>query len=192
MRIVANESSYDTRTVRRIITAVYRAVAKTEGPAPWWKTLRVYVKTNRTAWKKRPRYFSSEKILVLRLPKMRGTEWISLVRQQCGAPAEELERTSGRAVSSRKIALTILGWFLHWHPARGSASQWRRGWRGGLILPALLPTLVPLKIEKKLATTGAGGLVAERYARVLEHERRWMRKLKLAQTKLRGARGRRR
>lgn len=42
-----NRTRYDTRALRRIVTAVHGVMAKTEGRLPTWRTLRVHVETGR-------------------------------------------------------------------------------------------------------------------------------------------------
>ncbi len=49
MRIV-NQTQYDTRALRHLVTVAYRTLAKHEGAAHWWLGLRVRVQYGRRPW----------------------------------------------------------------------------------------------------------------------------------------------
>lgn len=175
---IKNESPYDTRVLRRIVCWTYRWLASNYGVGHWWKLLTFYVLP---AGVREPQMHAPS--LLMRSAKLRGTEWIALTRQYHGAPADELLRIPGRGVSSDEVATYAFQLMM---------ALYGQSVRGRFLpqLPKTFPTLVPLRTARPAAPKR--DVVRERHARVLELERTWTRKIKLAQTKLKKLRQRRR
>lgn len=158
MRVV-NQTSYDTRTMRKLLTAAYAAVRKYEQPASWWRRLTVTIEYGK-----------------------RVTTETSGFAYLHGGPMTL--RVPRAAASQQGFAETAAHELMHCY-------GYRHGEFYDATLAAVLPDLpgeIPSKPVRPVVKIDPR---ASRYARVLELEKSWTRKLKLAQTKLRKLRDRR-
>lgn len=162
-----NDSPYDTRVLRSIAVAVYRWLRKIEGrKAPGWETMALHVGT-------RAEKAGSEWLGYIQVPKLTGDEWHQAARGV----------TDGAAYTSERFARRVCWWLMRAYGSRVFSE---------VIDPKVLrrlPQFVPLKVVKPKP---ARDQVQERYERTLELERSWVRKCKLAQTKLKKVRLKRR
>jgi len=172
MRIVANHSAYDTRAVRRVIQATSRAFAKRERPLPFWPRLHVRLLEGRS---RSPQVtYESNGDLLINLPRLRGTEFIGLVRQQHGGDHEACD-----GLSSVSLALAIQVWLFHWagkHPP----------WAANVLMDSgrmlkRIPMLIPLRIIKPEPPRDR---LRDKLTRTMALKKSWQRKAKLAGTKL--------
>lgn len=192
---VRNTSPYDTRVIRRVLVAVKRAWIHNatrfgEDHADLFKALVVECvpgRTNRVTaqWAANTQQTNRlAHILTLRLPKLTGDEFVPLWRQHHGG-----EQGIKAGLNTTELALLLQQCYY------GIAGKDRKKWMkerlvGGPDTVKGLPQFVPLKIIQP--KEGAPrDIVAERHARVLELEQKWQRKLKLAQTKLKKLRAKR-
>lgn len=194
MRIVANESSYDAKAVRRVLTAVYPGVPPlTPIPVGWWDRLRVRLQDGRgrgvrAEWDRDAERAKTElhrPVLVLHLPALRGTEFIGLARQQHGG---DIGADHG-GLKVRDLAICVQAGLLEMLGARAPAWTSRV-----LAAPAekkirrIKLVLIPLRILKPKPPRDR---IQDRYAHVLKAEKMWKRKQKLAGTKIKKLRQRR-
>lgn len=177
MRIVSNETAYDTRAVRRVVQATVRAFQKSEGSVSWWSSARLHlVEMRRLRNGVRFQMADGEAVFALYFPPLRGTEFIGLARQQHGGD----QSIDHGGVTAKGIALA-LQWALY--QLRGRAPSWARDVVVGGEKRTLrgLPLLIPLRIIKPELPRDK---LQERLARTLELRKNWQRKAKLAATKL--------
>ncbi len=199
MRIVANESSYDARAVRRVLTAVWSGIPPLAPiPVGWWERIRVRLtvgrgrgvraECDRGIARTKDGALTIKPILTLHLPALRGIEFIGLARQQHGG---DIGADHG-GLKVTDLALCIQQAFLEllgvpnvpaWTRTVLSAAARKKLQRIKLVL-------IPLRILKP-KTARPRDRVQERYARVLKVERVWLRKQKLANTKVKKLRQRR-
>ena len=179
MRIVANESSYDAKSVRRVSTL-------TSIPIGWWDRLRVRLADGRRGVRSvRARWETKlhRPVLALHLPALRGAEFIGLARQQHGGdPGADHGglKVHDLAIHIQFALLGMLGVRApSWHVLMGVAEKKLRRIRLALI---------PLRILKPKPPRDR---IRDRYARVLKAEKGWRRKQKLATTKVKKLRRRR-
>lgn len=189
-----NTSAYHTATLRRIFTTTIRALNAeyTVVPARTRKfDARICVEEGRTRlhweWEEGARAAT----LHLRLPKLTGAEFIPLLRQQHGGAATTSNvahttlESEQVAFIAQQVANSFFGW-RHHDPLRLNLSV-----RSALVR-AKIPQYVPLRVRKPPKEEEPRDIVAERYKRVLELETRWKTKRKLAETKLKKLRLKRR
>lgn len=154
-----NRTPYDTRALRRIITAVHRILAKTEGRLATWRYLRITVETRRARWNEGAvsgwASYSGTRMM-LRLPHPRrhhvGAHRVAWLAEH------ELHHAYGRR---------------HGHFSEELPEWWRQH---------VGSDPLPLKPTK---TRPPRDLVAERRQKAERLLRQWERRLKLAQTKVR-------
>lgn len=185
MRLI-NESAYDTQAIRKVINIAMR---KTYGLSPnipnRVKDMHVLVKHSRTA---SPRGTFDRSIplrLIVRPPRLNGSEFIPLLRQQHGGAQKEehLDDAPGRVLGALcyQMFCRIMRQPMPWHEALFRVAEFK------------VPVFLPLRITKSESVEKpVRDIVAERHARVLLLEKGWQRKLKLAQTKIKNLRIKRR
>ena len=176
-----NQSHYDTMTMRRIVVWERRWLYRNYGDRVGSRhpPLVIHVLP---AGARIPVHQKAGEV-VLRTTKLTGMEWISLTKQIHGAPRDELWRIPGRAMLSAEFALAAFDLLCSWYGLNV---------RGRVLpeLPSEFPVLVPLRVVRP--PTPQRDVVRERYLRVLGLEKVWQRRSKLAQTKLKKLRARRR
>lgn len=167
---IRNITPWDTKTLRRLARGAGRATSFSDVDV-----LFALEGAHTTKYKKGVR-----KIAIVRLPQLKGDEWIGLVRQQYGTPHNRSDGlTCGAVAGAARVALDALrndrqtvGYeiaadniylakWLSWEDARA---------------------LVPLEPPKPLPQPRDHA--RERYRRAVELQRTWQRKAKLAATKL--------
>jgi hypothetical protein len=167
-----NRSAYDTKALRRVVTMVHRDLARAEGRLKSWRWLTVVVETSRPGKRRGNDYhFTSGRAT---------RNWIML-----RPPAPH---RSGGATFTRTFAYTVRHELLHAYGYDHGQFVDREPDNIEQIIAAVGERL-PLKVVQ---TKPQPPVAERRYALVLEAEARWTRKLKLAQTKLRRLRTRRR
>ena len=178
MRIIANESSYDTRAVRRVLQAVARVFVAHEDPIYWDKVCVQLLKARTQHI--RVRAWMDLRMEVFRmdvyLPPLLGTEFIGLARQQHGGPMD----VDHGGLYAKKLALTVQSAMYALHTKK------RRSWHSKVLMDERrmmrgIPTLVPLRIIKPSQPRDK---LREKLVRTLELKKGWQRKAKLAGTKL--------
>ena len=177
MRIVANQSAYDARAVRRVLQAVVRQFGRTEWPVLFWRPMRVQLLEWRGAGVKVEMVPSETKLY---LPALRGAEFIGLARQQHGGQSGVDH--GGLTATAIALALqpALFAQFGMLPPAWCSNVV-----MGGSRTLRRTPERIPLRIIKPKAPRDK---LRERYARTVELEKAWQRKAKLAATKLKKVR----
>ena len=194
MRIVANASAYDTRAVRRVLSAVARMLVRRGYVIRSWAGLRVRLMNGRTQIRSEVVVHPGEtrlealsrspRQLDLHLPQLRGDEFIDMLRHQHGT--ESLSVDHG-GLTSANLALHMQGTLL-------DMSDSRVRWQGRMLMegartPRGLPVCIPFRIVRPKPPRDR---VQDRYARILQLEKVWQRKAKLAATKIKKLRGQRR
>jgi hypothetical protein len=194
-----NTSAYHTATLRRIFTVTIRALSAelihAEG-RPW--DFNIIAEEGRVllrwAWMEKTS-ISLQRVATLRLviPKLRGSEFITLLRQQHGGLNPDFGKAVEHgALKSEEVAFAaqevayehfrVYGHrVLTLHPAVYRALK-----------SAKVPQYVPLRVRKPPKEEVPRDIVALRYDRVLAAETRWKTKFKLAETKLKKLRLKRR
>lgn len=176
MRIVANESPYDTRAVRRVLQAVARAYLRREGKLDYWPSLRVQLLERRV---QRIRVEGVSSLIKIYLPPLQGTEFVGLARQQHGGAVTLDENHAG--LSSLRLALQVQSML---YSLRGGR---RRQWHGQTLLGGErgtlrgIPPLIPLRVIKSAVPRDK---LRDKLARTMVLQKGWQRKSKLAATKL--------
>lgn len=192
MRIV-NLTPWDTKVLRKIVLAAYGCIvgrSNVRHGEQWWWSRGVFVfLPHRGSGKippgKHPR--GTEKDWIFRLPNPHGLSWVARTREQYNQTlsAEEILQIPHRPPSCVEVGEQVFTRLVTWHGYRNSDSevfepQTLRG------CPVLLPLQKP-KPEKPKKDP-----VRDRYNRVLALERKWKAKAKLAETKLKKLREKRR
>lgn len=177
---ITNRSPYDKRTMTRVFKAVYRAFNKSVGLEPaggrtWWNRLAVDARVGRTpGGPVRGRWDLRAYTMDLIVPKLTGDEFIPLVRDGRGKVRAGL--------ATRDLALLVQQ--MYYHMDGRSRRKWlKERVVGGDDTLKGLPEFVPLRIIKP-KEDGPRDVVAERHERVTALLEKWQRKLKLAQTKV--------
>ena len=167
---LTNRSPYDARVLRRCFTAARRWLGVF---TPDYKNVLVVERRNPHLRLVGLEYDEMGPGWVMRLPKLTGNEWHHAARG--------IE--DGDALTCRRVVQGI---------ANGHARH-RASWVEGTDIPdkvlKKLPVFVPMKVTPEKPKPDR---VAERYTRVVELERAWLRKQKLATTKVKLYRKRRR
>ena len=174
MRLI-NRSPYETRHLRRVVVAVGHAAF--DGEPIWWKQLKVYVVLSGarvTKFNLGPRSGS----VYIRVQKLTGDEWHQIARNT----------TEGRSLTTAKLAALVRAQL---EQGPGLGGSWVVDPKHLSRLP-LVVRLRTVKPKKEQSPPLPRDLLQERYARVLELEASWVRKQKLAGTKVKGYRKRRR
>jgi len=172
MRLI-NESPYDSRALRQIATAARRYILKygRQGFTPfhWWKNLTIRVLV---AGAHEPDLSPGQTLgAIVRVPKLTGNEWHQLARQQVDDAFTPLE-------FFRRIVNEV------WSAPMDADA--------GVFLDRLhkkIGVVVPLKVQR---TKPQPDRLAERFRRVIELEAHWLRRQKLAATKVKSYRVKRR
>jgi hypothetical protein len=172
-----NRSPYNTRVLRAAVTAAMRT--NYDGLAPlWWQKLRVYVVLVGTRAPVSGSPGSPGRLgpqfgtVCIRVPKLTGDEWHQIIRDE----------PNGTALTTEQVASAAMIELIDGRQRNGVFAPDQKYLRK-------LPKVVPLRIVTPKPKRDA---VRERYERVLELERNWMRKVKHAQTRLKTVRKRRR
>lgn len=182
-----NTSPYHTATLRKIFLTTLRAVqaSSSEVDRKWDPIVEVREGRTRLRWV----WVEGAKVptLLIHVPKLSGDEFISLLRQK-HSPGEH-PNVHGALTSDEiaKIAQHV------------SQVAFRMNIGTNLEVPirlalrrAKVPQYVPLRVRKPPKPEEPRNIVNDRYRRVLELESKWKTKLKLAQTKLKKLRLKRR
>lgn len=164
MRLI-NLTDYDTLVLRRIASAVER-YQHGSMQRPGWKWLRIFITY---AGARAPASWRSPDVLI-RLPKLKGDEWVHLQRQKAGIESDP--RPGFGPPLTSWVALYV-------------TQQMGYNWSDSFTFNPRdrVPRLLPLKAIKPPRPKVDPR--RQRYERVLILEKGWIRKLKLAQTKLR-------
>lgn len=177
-----NESPYHTATLRRITVATFRGLLK---PLP----AQVRVVEGRVNL----RIVYENGGLGIFLPKLTGAEFVVLLRQQHGGAPARYNPAIPAARSDLAKAGIHTATFAQALQRTVAAHDYKDlNWYGTMLHPeierelkkAKVPIYVPLRVIKPKKGPVPRDIVQERYKRVCELEARWQRKLKLAQTKL--------
>lgn len=184
---LTNTSEYHTATLRRIFVVTVRTLRerKTIRAFDARVVIEVGRKNLRFEWQDQGVRFPTMTIMV---PKLTGDEFLPLLRQQYGGSvaAANVPTAGLKSVDVAAIAQRAATLFFKWP----TQDQLDIAVRAALI-KAKIPPYVPLRVRKPQKEKEPKGLVEKRYERVLELEMRWNRKLKLAQTKLKKLRTKR-
>lgn len=185
MKFVSNTSAYDTRALRKIAVLTWRALQEVHGRqttavrGSWAITVNVQEGRKHTSWRW-ARKQETHHGMVLILPKLHGREFVAQLRAQHGGTGT----TEHHALLSETVAhafqdavLSSYGWVLPGKSANLNVAV-RLAMKRRKV-----PTHVPLRIIKPKEDVPRD-IIQERFQRVLELEQKWQRKLKLAQTKL--------
>lgn len=199
MKALINDSPYRTSTLKRIITTTVAAIIARRGRfissccpystrtpfhSVWWSTCEVHIKSGRRTkgwhWK-----FHTPYLLIVTIPGLTGSEFVHHARATHSNTADAKLHP---AFESETLALII-------QQAVYSHHKWKRGrgLRHELAYPLLttIPQYPPVKIRRPTTGKPKEDIVTVRAARVEELLVKWERKLKLAQTKLKKLRIRR-
>jgi hypothetical protein len=199
-----NTSPYHTPTLRKLFALTFRAIkVDSNGDPDKGFRPRILVEEGRT--RVRWEWDENAKVptLHVKLPKLTGDEFIALFRQQHGGAVQRYSnpadpkfgqtiQTHG-ALTSERVALEAqqaLYALLNIAPKAISGVP-DISVRVAL-KKAKVPEFVPLRVRKPVREKEPRNIVDERYQRVLELEAKWMKKIKLAQTKLKKLRVKRR
>lgn len=193
-----NASQYDSRALRTVILATHHAVMreKTNSSPGWWDDLLIDIQTGRKncAWEWDVASLADgskkHRRLILVLPKLTGTEFIPLLRQQHGG--RSTANVQHEALRAESVALLIqkaIGVHYGWKRPKGQANMLKIGVRAAFVRKHI-PEFVPVRILREVEPEERD-IVAERYERLLELEKVWASKAKRAQTRLRTLRTKR-
>lgn len=197
-----NTSQYDTVTLRRIITATYdgvlewrrtTALTNRDTVTQWWEGLTVTAVRGRGSTLKRGKTLAGgNKEIELRLPRLKGDEFIVHLRERHGGGTSKRPYSALKAEAVALIFQQTMYQFFGWKRKRGFGAELVAGVRLQL-QRAGVPAFVPLRIRRARTTAEKEprNIVQERYAKVCELEAKWQRKAKLAQTKLKKLRSKR-
>jgi hypothetical protein len=186
-----NTSPYHTATLRQIITTTFRTLRAEHGEVDREWPIKIIVEEGRknVRWQ----WVKDQKVstILLSLPKLTGTEFIPLLRQQYGGSSN----TEHGGLRSQDIALAaqqaVHQHFIRWLKPNSLSTLVALSVRAAL-MRAKIPEYVPLRVRKEPKPQEPRNVVQDRYKRVLELEAKWQRKIKLAQTKLKKLRLKRR
>ena len=192
---LTNTSAYHTATLRRIFTVTVKALCAAYHTSRVFD-VRVLAEEGRKhlhwSWdtKQRP---AIPAFLRLTLPKLTGAEFIPLLRQQHGGEdtTKNVDHAALRSTDVAMIVQQIASSFYGWRPVGSWNRQPELSVRAALV-KAKVPQYIPLRIRTPPKEEGPRDIVSERYERVLELETKWKTKQKLAQTKLKTLRLKRR
>lgn len=154
-----NQSPYNTRVLRRAAVAAYRSLGWKD-PPPWWKRLRIYV-VPAGAHLPELQFGPSLGQIYVRVPKLTGNEWHQTLRDVADA----------NTLTTEKFAVQIKSQISRANVSWAVDAKWLKH----------LPIVVPLK---QMKSAPVRDLLGERYVRTVELERAWLRKQKLAGTKV--------
>jgi len=168
-----NQSPYDSRALRQIVTAARRYILKygRQGfiPFHWWKNLILRVLV---AGAREPDLEPGQAMgAIVRVPKLTGNEWHQIARQQVDDGFTPLE-------FFRRVVNEVWG-----APMDADAGPYLDR------LQKKLGVVIPLKVAKPKPPPDQ---LTVRFRRVVELEARWLRKQKLAATKVKAYRVKRR
>lgn len=188
-----NSSQYDTVALRRIFAATWRGVYAVKGlkgtATQTWKLLAIQVRKGqrnvRYTWSPQDQH-----TLGFALPRLTGTEFIPLMRQQHGGDQSKSAQHGG--LEAERIALAMqqaIYDMWSWKRQRGAKLVLLISVRAGL-LRANIPVYVPIRVLKQRVEIPQDKL-KEKYDQLGALEKKWTTKSKLAQTKLKKIRERR-
>ena len=205
---ITNQTRYDTRAIRRLLTATHNELARAgEGRLQWWMLIRfniIYANQRRGCSGRASIRGTWAKLRLVRPePTERELEWVRRLRAAGSAKCEaHADGLLDRATMMRQEVgdLADVAWheMLHLHGYRHAVMGGEWGGRpnaeqqarivaaaGFKLATDPLPLLAP---PKPKAPPTKGELQLLRYERVLAREVAWGRKLRRAQTALRRVR----
>jgi hypothetical protein len=189
---IINKTQYDTRTLRRIIAAVHRVLARSEGrlPAPEWKALEVEVIHRRgrgDGLRGRAYRRGAWMQLALPMPGLRSREPRLLRRYpETSAPDRFEVLAKERWPEAHDVASLVEHELFHLY---GYGHRQMRGAESGPEFWARRVGTGPIPLRPARAKA-RGDRVSERYERAREAMKKWEARAKRAQTMLRKARRR--
>jgi hypothetical protein len=165
---VENSTNYDTRVLRSLVIAVYNSLKAEVGhPLRGWNNLIIDVHYGR-------RKVSGQGVIGLRVPKVDPTR--AVLKQLAGGGAQE-------QASVRRLAYYVW-WYLMHEYRLGDRIPKNVGMETFAWAEERFGEVVPLLPPKVKAKTTREQLQQKRLKRVLELKKQWLRKQKLAETKL--------